>query len=332
MIARSKNARLGLEKLEGRDVPSTVTLHGGPVIPHVQVTNVFYGQDWSQSGNLANAQNINTFTSTLTRSSYMSMLGEYGVGMGSYKGYDVQATGPAAYTTVSESTIQNMLAGEINSGRVPTPTSSTVYAVYLPPNVHSQLDVQYSDMAHHNSFWAPVGFWYWNGSQAQHGYYYAQVPYMVIPSPQGNLADNGSNLIGLNDFEKQTELTSHELAETVTDPQVWEDSSGNWYGTGWHDGSNGNYLGKEIGDIVNQQVAWLDGFAVQREWSNYFQTGIVPAWDTNGNFTYYGGWYVQSAIRTAQGRTGQLSIQQYGLVQYDWQLDDGSYAGWFVVG
>jgi hypothetical protein len=328
---RQSAVRLQLETLEDRQVPS-VSFHGGSVIPHAQVTNVYYGQDWSQQANQSDIQNLNQFTKTITGSSYMSMLGEYGVGMGSYQGSDVQASGPAANTTVSESTIQNMLAGEILSYRVPAPSASTVYAVYLPPNVHSQLDVQYSDMAHHNSFLAPVGYWYWNGSSSQYGIYYTRAYYAVVPHPQGNLADNGYNLTSLtSDFQKQTELLSHELAETVTDPQVWQDSSG-WHGTGWHDGTNGNYLGNEIGDLVNQQVAWLDGYAVQREWSNYFQTGIAPAWDTSGGYTYWGGWSAQGSTQTAQGRHGLVAIQQYGPLQYNWQLDDGSYAGWFIVG
>jgi hypothetical protein len=318
-----RQARLGLEQLEGRDVPSTfVTFYGGQIIPHAQVTNVYYGQDWSQQANKLDITNLNGFTSIITQSSYMSMLGEYGVGQGSYKGYDVQASGPAANTTVSESAIQNMLVAEIQWGRVPWPTSSTVYTVYLPPNVHSQLDNQINSLGHHNSF-TP---WQIN---------YQQIYYVVIPHPQGNLADNGYHLNGLSDFQKQTEIVSHQLADTVTEPRVWQGSNGIWSGIGWHwsPGSRGEQftLGQEIGDFVNEQVAWLNGYAVQREWSNYWQTGIVPAYETFGGFIGNANTPFYS-IHTQEGRSGGLNYQGFGRPQVSWQLDDGSWSGWYILG
>jgi hypothetical protein len=321
---RPESARLRLESLEDRQVPS-ISYGGGPIIPHAQVTNVYYGQDWSQPANQSDITNLDQFTKTILGSSYMSMLGEYGVGTGSYQGHDVQTSGPAAYTTVSESTIRSMLSNEILSFRVPQPTSSTVYAVFLPPNVSYPW---YNRLGYNSSGWVSSWTFVWNGSHVVPEVVSSMAYYIVIPHPQGNVADNGYNLTSLtSDFQKQTEIFSEELADAVTDPYA---TSG-FYGTGWHDSSSPyGGIGEEAG--AYQQVAWLDGYAVQREWSNYFQRGIVPAWDTAGGYAYLGGWNYQYDTYTAAGRHGLVGIQQYGPVQCNWQLDDGSYAGWFIVG
>ena len=336
------SVRLQLEQLEKREVPTTygfnpfppptVTYHGGAVIPHVQEVNVFYGQDWSKTANVSDYQGLDQFMGTITKSSYLSMLGEYGVGLGSSLGHDMHFNwGPAAYTTVTEQTIQNMLLSEINSGSLATPNGSTVYSVFLPPNVHSQFDSANSAMAHHSSFQIPVVTAVWYGNQLHFQITgYRDVYYIVVPHPQGNLADNGYNLTNLTtDFQKQTEIVSHELAETVTDPRVWQDATG-FHGTGWHNGTKGNFLGDEIGDLVNQQVAWLDGYAVQREWSNYWGRGISPLFDTSGGHVTAGGYNVNTYY---QGRHVLETVGSFSYPpQMNWQLDDGSYAGWYLVG
>jgi hypothetical protein len=331
--------QLKVEQLEGREVPTifglnpfpppAVTYHGGPVIPHVQEINVFYGQDWSKAANQSTIQGLDQFMRTLTGSSYLSMLGEYGIGQGSFLGHDTHAAwGPAANATVTEQAIQNMLASEISAGSLATPTASTVYTVFLPPSVHSQLDTALSSMAHHGSFQMPIVTAVWVGGRFRFQITgYREVYYIVVPNPQGNIADNGYNLTSLKtDFQKQTEIVSHELSETVTDPLAWRDATG-WHATGWY----ANDAAKdEIGDLVNQQVAWLDGYAVQREWSNYWGRGISPLADTSGGYVNAGGYTINV---TYQGRHGLEAVgSRIYPPQMNWRLDDGSYAGWYLVG
>ena len=43
---RGRSARLGLESLESREVPS-VTYHGGAVLQNVEVQPVYLGSDWN---------------------------------------------------------------------------------------------------------------------------------------------------------------------------------------------------------------------------------------------------------------------------------------------
>jgi hypothetical protein len=298
------------------------------------VETVYYGRDWSQGANPADRSQLDQFFRTITRSSYLAMLGEYGVGTGSFGSDDlVPDAGVTAGRTVTEDQIQATLKTEIGVGHLPDANGSRLYFVYLPPNVHSQYDDQHSFMGHHRSFSGLVPHLQRGaGGQILEWWSYETVYYAVIPHPQGNLADNGSNLTSLTtDFQKQTEISSHELAEAVTDP----DLQGGWY----------NFLsGDEVGEIggtynartnpngVNQNVAFLDGYAVQRVWSNYWQRGIVPLLDSGGGLLYFPGQFTVG-LQNAQGRHGLLALGGSSpFLQVDWQLNDGSYAGWYVVG
>ena len=63
--------------------------------------------------------------------------------------------------------------------------------------------------------------------------------------------------------DREAPVFSHEVAEAITDPVP---------GTGWYDDQNG-----EIGDICAWQLAPLDGYTVQQEWSNTAGTCVAPA-------------------------------------------------------
>jgi hypothetical protein len=58
----------------------------------------------------------------------------------------------------------------------------------------------------------------------------------------------------LQPFDALTSISSHELAEAITDPVP---------GTGWYDDANG-----EIGDICAWQTETVEGYTVQKLWSN----------------------------------------------------------------
>ena len=76
--------------------------------------------------------------------------------------------------------------------------------------------------------------------------YYAVIPFANCPGCQFN-----------GDFlDTLTEVSSHELAEAVTDPA----------GNGWLDPSL--KPSDEIGDICNRQTVRMGGYLVQTEWSN----------------------------------------------------------------
>jgi hypothetical protein len=358
--ARSRPARFRpeLEKLEERRVMD-VGFHGGPVIPHVHVDPIFYGQTWSGSDYQRSA-NLASFVSTITKSSYLSALGEYGVGTGSSDNavYKTDSSSPAYGTTITESQIQSLLKSEIDSGQVASPDGSHVYAVFLPTNVTSQLDNIQVFAAHHNSFsylqthwqYAPgLGTWVmWQS--------YATVPYIVVPTPGGTNWLAGGPAGSLGTFDQTTSVFTHELAETVTNPFISVAPTPNWYylpapgggykftaiyttisnGTGWFDAK-----GNEIGDLVNGQYAYLDGYAVQKEWSNAWERGVVAAYDSTWLGTNPWGYWTAGYNTTGQisspfynqatgqnvARTEYVSWGKLG-VYYDWSIGSNDYSGW----
>src|SRR5262249_3980811 len=80
----------------------------------------------------------------------------------------------------------------------------------------------------------------------------ADVRYAVITYPGG--AVGNASIRSLSAVQQLTEVSSHELAEAITDPDV------NYKRLGWYDDRLG-----EIGDIVNGQFVTLNGYVVQKE-------------------------------------------------------------------
>jgi hypothetical protein len=310
---RSPSYRIGVEQLEDRRVMS-VSYNGGAVISHVQVDTVYYGQDWETSSGQANAQSLNRFMSTVTRSSYMGMLGEYNVGLGNFDRYDFVTDGsaPTAGTTVTEDQIQYMLEVEIYSGRLPMSDGNHLYFVYLPPNVTSQYDLNRNLLGHHSAF---SMYDYNTGTLAP-------VYYAVIPNPIGNPVGYGY-LASLGTFNQQTEVSSHELAEAVTNP--------NWGGW-WDSDSYSRTYGEEIGDLANLEYGNFDGYVMQKVWLNSMNSGFLPSWNsaavlgTDPNSPYL--WHYEP-----QDYNGHILLWGWNSGHWCavWQIAPGDYSGWFPV-
>jgi hypothetical protein len=79
---RPPRVQLRVERLEDREVPS-VTSHGGPIIPNVQVEAIFYGSAWTNSADPNYAQlsvlstDIQRYLGTIPGSSYLDGLSQY---------------------------------------------------------------------------------------------------------------------------------------------------------------------------------------------------------------------------------------------------------------
>jgi hypothetical protein len=246
--ARSNNPRptaarapLALEELEQRLVP-TVTWHGGPVLPHVEVQAVYYGSDWFTSANSQLAGRLDAYLRYLVNSPYLDMLTNagYGVGRGSFSpgllvGYNINKS-----YYLGDSTITANLATLLNYRYLQPNDGNRLYVVFVEPGVAV-----------------------WAGDHTLGYHHVAQgIDDAVIPYPGGI---NFTPVPGLNAFDNLTVVTSHELAEAVTDPVAYPTSYG-WYG-GWFD-SGAPYYGPnrgEIGDIAQNYLVRLNGYAVQME-------------------------------------------------------------------
>jgi hypothetical protein len=281
---RPQSVRLGVEQLDERLVPANVSSLNGPIIPNVMVEPIFYGSSWSTNAALKQqANDIMTFMGTLANSSYMDELGQYYqsnwwgptfVGHGATRAADITGDGPTSGTiydnpdtpgaSLSAFTAQDLIRREILKGNVDSPNANTLYMVYLAPGVQffqSGTINSTNDYGYHWTSSANDGFF--SGATWIPSFNYALVAPLATP-------DNGQ-LKAFAPFQKITSVSSHELAESVTDPDA---------STGWKDRSGGPTNGQEIGDLAGNEVGNLMGYAVQYEWSN--QDNGPALWQPSG--------------------------------------------------
>lgn len=213
-----------------------LTYRGGPLLTAVQVFTVFWGSGWNAVAQQGTAQSLNRFFQFVVASPYLDQVSEYStpgkaIGRGSFTGTATIADTLGA--TVDDAAIQQMLAQQVGRKTVPAPTPNSLYFVLLPPGVAVVAGSERS---------CQVFCGYHDRSTAQ-------ILYAVVPSP-----DCAGCLGGLGALDALTSVSSHELAEAITDPVP---------GQGWYDDSNG-----EIGDICAWQNKKLGPYTVQLLWSN----------------------------------------------------------------
>jgi archaellum component FlaF (FlaF/FlaG flagellin family) len=270
-----------LEVLEDRFLP-TVDFFGGPLIPHVEVNTLFVGQEW-QSGSLSNlVGGLNGYLKTLVNSPYMDMLSQYNVGRGSFGSTriewynnDSDAKTPMNDNNLSypngQTELQYLLVSAIQQGSYPPLDQNQLYVIFLPPG--EQVEAPGGLMNNH----APNGFL---GYHSSFNSQYGRISYAVLPYPGGpNYLVNGLPTLQNGDpavFDSLTSTVSHELSEAVTDPVPPSSPNPVRGVTGWIDPQR-----DEIGDIVNQQNVYWNGYVVQKE-ANQQDQGMVPALPSAG--------------------------------------------------
>jgi hypothetical protein len=224
----------------------SVFYHGGPLLQHVQIETVFYGRDWYYNSTLyQSTAYLDGYFNDVTQSSYMDLLNEYGVGRGSFRDGVIRLADPPRGSVVDDSEIQSMLDGGIRQGYFDAPSPNQLYFVFTTPNVLVTAlggDSQHLFLGYHSAFYDPA---------------LGPVYYAVIPHPIGN-----ATIGGMNSFDQQTAVASHELAEAATDPDVQ---------SGWYDNN-----GQEIGDLAVNYFGSLHGYVVQAEYSNYYNDAVIP--------------------------------------------------------
>ena len=160
----------------------------------------------------------------------------------------VDHTSLAAGSTISDAFIQARLQADVSSGLLRAPNANTLYVVYVQPNVAVNLGsgqgtTQQGILGYHTAFLGANG---------------APIRYAVVASP-GGAAGNSVLPEATTALDQLTAVTSHELAEAVTDPDI--NSNVNNGRLGWFDPQRG-----EIGDVEeNNPNAFvrLDGNLVQ---------------------------------------------------------------------
>jgi hypothetical protein len=249
----------------------TLTYYGGPVVKNIKVIQVLYGSGTYQSfvqgtgsGTMA------AFYGGVVGSPYFSWLNSnYGSGSGKtsqtigYGAYAGQVTiTPSSSrngSTISDAQVQAELKAQISAGHLAAPNANTYYAVFFPKGKRitqggSSSCVSGGFCAYHGTVVGSSATW----------------TYGVHPdNSSGSGCDVGCG--GSTAYHNMSSVASHEMIETVTDPDVGIATTLSpplaWY--------NNTY--GEIGDICNAQqgsVVGTDGvtYTVQKEWSNSTST------------------------------------------------------------
>jgi hypothetical protein len=171
----------------------------------------------------------------------------YGVGRGSATAGATDNTPYAANAVITDASIQGRIQADVGSGLLQAPDANRVYVVYVQPNVAVDLGAgqgttQQGILGYHGAF---------SGHDASGKA--MLIHYAVIAYPGGTV--HNSSMGTASALDQLTAVTSHELAEAVTDPDVSLNR------LTWYDPRRG-----EIGDITeNNPNAYvrLDGYLVQ---------------------------------------------------------------------
>src|SRR5262249_9372734 len=246
---RPNSVRLQVEALEDRQVP-TVSFFGGNLLPHVQAQALYLGNEVSSAPANTETATPDAVLGDIPGGPYMQALARagYNVGTGSAVAGAVDRTSLTVGSTISDAFIRARLQADISSGLLQAPNANTLYVVYVEPDVAVNLGfgqgtTQQGILGYHTAF---VGA---NG---------APIRYAVVVSP-GGAARNSVLPEATTAIDQLTAVTSHELAEAVTDPDI--NSNVNKGRLGWFDPRRG-----EIADITeNNPNAFvrLDGHLVQ---------------------------------------------------------------------
>jgi len=234
------------EQLESREL-LTVTYHGGALLNHVEAQSVYLGSDWSTNSALTSqAAALDTYVGYLVNSPYMDMLttAGYGVGRGtSSAGATLNLSLNKTTTGITDQQIQADIQAGISARQLQQPDANRLYVVYVEPGVVVKLGSDSSRtgfLGYHGAF----------GGRSSSGAA-ADIRYDVLPYPGTPNPTPGSQGYA-SPMDELTSVTSHELAEAVTDPDV------NYKSLGWYD----DRLNGEIGDLTSVETR-LNGYLVQ---------------------------------------------------------------------
>jgi hypothetical protein len=252
VVLRFRSPRVRFEerpRLVNLPVPG-LSYQGGPVLANVGVEVIYYGQQWATDAALkSQEQQLDAYFAALTGGPFMDLLAQYGtptqaIGRGKFLGSTVVPV-PLG-TSVDDVTLRQVVRGAdqaADANRLTFVFVEPGVAVTNAPLGDSALDF----LGYHDAFPGP-------GNLA--------VPYAVIPYPTPPNRTRGN---GLSPFQSLTAVSSHELAEAVTDPYIHTQPA-------WHNLSSGQEVADYADDVP---VVFLNGDAVTALWSNQ-AGGVVP--------------------------------------------------------
>jgi hypothetical protein len=206
---------------------------GGPVVYTPQAYTIFLG-NWSSVANKKRANRLTQFVIDMMHSDYMHILTQYGCGA---SGQVVKELFIANTNhNLSDANIQTILQNAINSLTIPEPTNhSNIYMVFLDDNTGVKGSITMCEKASDNAF----GYHNFFKTAASNFCYYSVVPGLSDACLKNTCSNDASCSLHLGETQeqRQTQVTSHEFSEMISDPKL----------NAWFDNNSGN----ENGDICN---------------------------------------------------------------------------------
>ena len=242
--------------------------YGGPVISHVQIYLILWGDQVSQN----TQSEMPGFYSSMVNSSYMDFLKIYNttnvkveggthastdqtVGRGSFM-QTIQISPVKLRGKIDDAEIQAELEKQILAGKIPAVTPDSLFMIHFPKGLsitmHDGNSVATSCVqfcAYHNGFKTATG---------------TSVYYGVIPNLDGFMCRLGCGGFFSSALTRATVSASHEMMEAITDPFPTPGNTPG-YPQAWNTKD-----GAEIGDLCQGSNGTLKGgakdYIVQQEW------------------------------------------------------------------
>ncbi len=259
LLLDKENENETTARMRSASTPDLVN-HGGKILKNPAFASVYYGGYWNTSVGKRTRNYIDSFGRDIVKSEYTNLWKEYGSTEGRFAGSTTMAAvkspnrfGPGAVDDAGIREIVKMAREKMQNA-----PADTVFTIFLPP--HTILE-------------APDGSTSLDGLGGYHAsyndahrkkVYYAAIVY----SEKGNGIPFSKSA-----RDNITITASHEWTEAATDPDV---NNGR---LAWYDDSLGEVsdIPLELGLPLDQLWGRVDGFAVQKQWSN--QSGGVVLTD-----------------------------------------------------
>ncbi len=236
--------------------------HGGPVIKFPQVYSSFWGPEWlTDPAHLSRAGSLSQFLKDLGASEYMNVLSQYGAGTGAGSSCFIRASFLNTVTgNITDASIQTTIQSCINAGVLPEPAnpSNTALIIYLSESVAVGSIPGGGNMCEASG---DVAFGYHSHftTKAGNPCYYAMIPALSDACLKESCSSDAGCSLHLAEAQlnRVTQVSSHEFAEMITDPEL----------NAWWDSNTGS----ENGDICNGEsdtiTAGSNTWTVQRQYS-----------------------------------------------------------------
>jgi hypothetical protein len=223
------------------------------------------------------------------------------IGNGTFDGlFQIVPSAANNGSAIDDVQIQAELLAQINAGHLPAPlldaagNVNTLYMVYLPPGVTITIAER--------GLTSCVDICGYHGTTST-TLNSRNILYGVLPDLQTGACSNSCNFSSTT-FDNYTLVTSHELTEAITDPEVGLVITNIAFPLAWYDPFHG-----EIGDICRGQAGSYAAngatYTIQLEFSNAASDCVLPPASPMGNFTLSAS---PASLSFAQGNSGSSTI------------------------